>query len=78
MDGINAGRNPGESSESSIESGDQTEGKICSKCGAENKGIAKFCKKCGGSELVENKKCSECGTENPGAANFCRKCGGKF
>src|SRR5215831_18824523 len=44
---------------------------LCSNCGADNPGTARFCIECA-SPFV--RRCSSCGTENPPHAKFCAQC----
>ena len=45
---------------------------ICSSCGTENAGTAKFCSECG-SPLART--CASCGSANAPTARFCNECG---
>ena len=47
----------------------------CSKCGADNRGGARFCDKCGSKF---SPKCASCGVENRTDAKFCDSCGAAF
>ena len=51
---------------------------LCSNCGSENVGNARFCINCGQKlekNEVKSKICPECGVENPIDAKFCMECG---
>lgn len=57
----------------------QAGGKVCPKCGANNKSTAKFCYECG--EKLPAKQgsfCPECGSKIPASAKFCPECGTKI
>lgn len=58
----------------------ETEGCVCSNCGAVHKKVMKFCSKCG-NPIVQSKPkrfCPECGTEMDPDGIFCGNCGHKF
>jgi class 3 adenylate cyclase/tetratricopeptide (TPR) repeat protein len=48
---------------------------MCSSCGTENPGGARFCLSCGASLVPA---CAVCGAERPAAARFCPSCGTAF
>ncbi len=61
------------------DSSSQSSGKICPKCGSNNKTTAKFCFECG--EKLATKQgsfCPECGAKVPTSAKFCPECGTKI
>lgn len=49
----------------------------CIKCGLENPGRSKFCRKCG-EALGVHLKCPRCGSDNPGDSLLCIVCGSRL
>ena len=49
--------------------------KICSKCGNENSPESMFCNACGNKLENEDNICPKCGNENPKESMFCNACG---